>query len=585
MDESLTIQRHLEQQQHRQEESLQYRRDSEEMVLQRSLNTFVSLEEREAFERQAVNSQKSMFQYYHLSTFQPGKTAETSQARRPDMEIKKERKAFYSEQKKRARTNEGGLLTEDEIENIELLRQSTWGQKTWMKEKRKGCDFTQEELYQQALMGDFSNFEHLDEPLRNALASRWMRQNFVMPRPGQTPGGYARNLAEQLGAEGLMHPLFRLGISLAMRSGFRDIPREYFVELDNKCCSEIMVLTLTRQISQSERERVADRLAGENPELQRDRNLAREAADAEIRRNQASQIFIAKNLLLMHLSQFTLRQKGKPDIDWPYDVAAAFGHCSRVSFVLPPIENRASHDELIHRKMWKALREVQPSRMDEMQGNACGMFRRASSTHGFQRRRVNRGKDGSGEFREQKKLFNLTGQEGMNVAIGGYMNRGINGRPILSDGSCGHIYFIQKEATAEKYGGYLIGFESDAYKKTNQLGHRHGFGNGEHASSFGGQRVDEIGDKYGGRVCDLGHVDYVKITDHLLKLERYMRAAMAEGVDTTPVMRILAGRHMDPESYEGFIRMIEMKTAEIEGSNPGRYAGNDAVFDHRRMQS
>jgi len=42
---------------------------------------------------------------------------------------------------------------------------------------------------------------------------------------------------------------------------------------------------------------------------------------------------------------------------------------------------------------------------------------------------------------------------------------------------------------------------------------------------------------------------------------------------------------MDPESYEGFIRMIEMKTAEIEGSNPGRYAGNDAVFDHRRMQS
>lgn len=150
------------------------------------------------------------------------------------MEIKKERKAFYSEQKKRARTNEGGLLTEDEIENIELLRQSTWGQKTWMKEKRMGCDFTQEELYQQALMGGFSNFEHLDEPLRNALASRWMRQNFVMPRPGQTPGGYARNLAEQLGAEGLMHPLFRLGISLAMRSGFRDIPREYFVELDNK---------------------------------------------------------------------------------------------------------------------------------------------------------------------------------------------------------------------------------------------------------------------------------------------------------------------------------------------------------------
>ena len=53
----------------------------------------------------------------------------------------------------------------------------------------------------------------------------------------------------------------------------------------------------------------------------------------------------------------------------------------------------------------------------------------------------------------------------------------------------------------------MLGFESDAYKKKNQLGHTHGFGNGEYCSSFGGQRVDEIGNKYGGRTVDATGMD------------------------------------------------------------------------------
>jgi len=337
MDESLAIQRRLEQQQRRQEEPLEY---GYEEGFRRALfitADFQNAEEVAAYDRIRATGQKKSFGFWHYNTLYPVRTAASPQARRPDMENKKERKAFYNAQKKKAKSNEDGLLSEEDVENIELLRQSTWGQKTWMQEKKKGSDFTQEELYQQALSGDFKDFEHLDEPLRNALASQWMRQNFVMPLLGQTPGEYVRNLTERFGVEGLMNPLFRLGISLAMRSGFKNIPKEFFIELDNKCCSEIMVMTLTKKVSQEEKERIAC----EHPEWEQDNEKARNAVERDVLRNQASQIFMAKNLLLMHMSRFSLKQKGKPDTDWPHDVAAALGTARGCLLSCPRSRTRA----------------------------------------------------------------------------------------------------------------------------------------------------------------------------------------------------------------------------------------------------
>jgi hypothetical protein len=313
----------------------------------------------------------------------------------------------------------------------------------------------------------------------------------------------------------------------------------------------------------------------EHPET--DKEKARASVEADVLRNQASQIFMAKNLLLMHISKFSLKQKGKPDVDWPYDVSSAFGHCSRVSFILPPLTDAGPEETEKHRTMWRSLREMRRSGADAMEGNTCGIFQRGASTHDFQRRRVVR-TDGSGEFKEKKKLANFSGQEGLNVAIGGLHSEGINKRRLLNDGSCGHIYTMRKEATKDKYGGFLLGFESDAYKKTNQLGHKHGFGNGEFASSFGGQRVDEIGDKYGGRVCDLGNIAPELITARMLQLERYMRRAMSEGADMTPVMRILAGKQMSTQELNDFFFMIDLQTAQLESRHPERYAGDESSF-------
>ena len=58
---------------------------------------------------------------------------------------------------------------------------------------------------------------------------------------------------------------------------------------------------------------------------------------------------------------------------------------------------------------------------------------------------------------------------------------------------------------------------------TNQMGHTHDIhATPEKASSLGGQRVDEIGKKYGGRQCNLTEFTAAEIAVWMEKLEIFM---------------------------------------------------------------
>lgn len=112
----------------------------------------------------------------------------------------------------------------------------------------------------------------------------------------------------------------------------------------------------------------------------------------------------------------------------------------------------------------------------------------------------------------------------MNCAIGGLGNAGVSGKTICNDGSCGHFYSMYMEGDETHYGAMLMGLESDAYGVTNQMGHTHDIhATGEKASSLGGQRTDEIGNKYGGRQCDLSSLSAQDINAWLSALERKMQ--------------------------------------------------------------
>jgi hypothetical protein len=97
-----------------------------------------------------------------------------------------------------------------------------------MREVKKGSDLTQDELYRQALSGDFKDLSiWTSAPERSGqpLDAGELHHAYA----GQTPGEYVRKLAEARGAEGLMHPLFRLGVSSPAQR-FRDIPKDFFVD-------------------------------------------------------------------------------------------------------------------------------------------------------------------------------------------------------------------------------------------------------------------------------------------------------------------------------------------------------------------
>ena len=193
----------------------------------------------------------------------------------------------------------------------------------------------------------------------------------------------------------------------------------------------------------------------------------------------------------------TDKKKRVTSTPWDKSMAVALSHCSRVVLTLP--KQDAGDSNVLHQlNMWKAIYTVNGS-------NTAEDNSRASSTHSIEQRKVS--EKGIMRTKEKKVLFNLVGQRGMNCAIGGLGNAGVSGKTLANDGSCGHFYSMYKEADAETYGTILMGLESDANAVTNQMGHTHDWhATPEKASSLGGQRTDEVGDKYGGRQCLLNEM-------------------------------------------------------------------------------
>lgn len=205
-----------------------------------------------------------------------------------------------------------------------------------------------------------------------------------------------------------------------------------------------------------------------------------------------------------------------------------------------PLERKGeAHTE---KEMWNSI-------FHSANNEAAQDKKRMASTHSLRRRKCGT----SGPTKEVKvKLGNYIGQRGMNCAIGGSGNSGINGRMIRNNGSCGHFYSMYKESRFGNHGAILFGMESDSAGVVNQMGHKHTMAaTPEAASSLGGQRVDEIGADYGGRQCDLTKLSPGLIADWMRLLESKMEAWNNAGEDGKAekerVMRILAGKKLTAE--------------------------------------
>lgn len=443
-----------------------------------------------------------------------------------------------------------------------------WGKKDrehWEKEVLPHSKLTRGETLRRIIeKGDYSNFENLDELMRNRVATNALvnfNVSFDINEHTTVDEIMNKYREHSEGVSMFLDPALRLGFSLAQKTrGMPDWAIDLYRELDEAMSTEVMVATLTHKpdvktvASYYEKKKSKSKLA------------ALDAAYDAIADNKAQQIQIAKRLLLMQLSVFHVPVKDKYGFEvsysWDKTMAVALSHCSRVALTLPRLkEDSRVNNAQAHQRMWNAIYTVNGK--NDAKDNS-----RMSSTHDIERRVVVRGvADGKDPgwvaiSWEKKVRFNFTGQRGMNCAIGGLGNNGVGGELLSNDGSCGHFYSMYKEADADHNGAMLMGLESDAAGVMNQMGHTHDiFATPEKASSLGAQRTDEVGEKYGGRQCDLTGKTAESIADALIALEKKMLQwqAQPEGMgsdDAKQLMRLLAGKKMGLQEWRTYHQIV-----------------------------
>ncbi|MCC8025978.1 MAG: hypothetical protein LIP16_11875, partial [Clostridium sp.] len=380
----------------------------------------------------------------------------------------------------------------------------------------------QELYYRNAWAGDYSDFEKLAPEAREDLANRYMnelsKRNHLLgsSAPNNSPHFSPSEKVNGLLEEQSMNPLFRLGCSLRAKA-----------ESDNKLGSlyrqydDYMNAYLMKQsLSPLDKNRL---------QALKDQGLKGNRLDDEVKQNVEKQTLLAKTLFLSHLGKTQLVETGEPGaapqkkaLDRP--VSSMVAHCSRTSYVFPP-GSRAQQDKIFNAILGADM------------GKDAGVYRRMAATHS-----VSSGPTIE-DFKEEKK-FSMANQYGMNLSIGGLGNPGISGpdgyQILKNDGSCGHMYMHVDKGGADKCSSLLVGFESDAPGVTNQQGHTHNAkASPEAMSSFLGQRSDEMGMKYGGRIVDCTQLSPHKLAEVMNEFTAHYRTLLVEGMESNDVRREL----------------------------------------------
>lgn len=494
----------------------------------------------------------------HLKPLPAVPNAPGADADQENLASKKQRKKARKRYKKKGK--EYQLLTLESVKESGVFATEK-SREEWANEKMSHTDMTREQIMKQILNdNDYSQFENLDLTMRNLLATKELHTIEMEYRLKGVPVEEAvkRIKASGKGVSGLLNPVLRLGLSLGVHNAGQDIEKmAYYQKLDEALSTEVMTETL---IHVPEKQKVKEYF-----ESKKSKNADR-AADNAIEENKAQQIQIAKRLLLMQLSNFRVIEDNGREREWTHPMAVALSHCSRVVLTLPKQKEGAAASQ---KRMWDVILKTNGT-------NAAQDNSRASSTHSLKRRKV-ASTDPVGS-KEKKVLFNFSGQRGMNCAIGGLGNAGISGKTLCNDGSCGHFYSMYLEGDSEHYGAMLMGLESDANGVMNQMGHTHDIkATAEKASSLGGQRVDEIGMKYGGRQCDLSQMSAENITAWMEALERAMLrwqndpAADVEAYHQA--MRMLSGATMTDAEMKQFATLLQVPNTDQLITRSGRSCG------------
>ena len=483
-------------------------------------------------------------------------------------EGKKAKKEYVS---KRKQLKDDGLpVSLEDQKSLEKIIRGEWGRDEWMQEKHKG--FTNIEIIRQINSGDNSNFENLDKTLRNLAATKYMEKwmldedykGLIIQNNYIAIVNKLEEKEQGNGEASLFNPLLRLGLSQFARAAEKDGDTDnVYRKIDNEIARRIMVRTLTHKTTQEEKEKL---IHMESLQTSLSQEQCAQTVETRIRQNTAKQSQMAKQLLMMQLGKLQIITGKDENIrtkDVSIPMASMMAHCSRTMVITPNVgEGQLEQHE---DTMWSSILMHHHGDTDTYVNDA-NIFKRGGSTHSLQKRKI------GGRFGKEKKVWptNLFGQTGMNVAIGGLGAKGVDGKTLNNDGSCGHVYGMHKKSDAGSYGAYLFGYESDEYKHTNQLGHQHDLAaTGEYASSFGSQRIDEVGNKYGGRQADISRYSMNTIVKWMNNMDHFMDRGendfSQQHLDNLKrVIDLLSGAQMSRENFYEVMDIFGIQQAERE---------------------
>lgn len=407
------------------------------------------------------------------------------------------------------------------------------------------------EGYELAKNGDFSKFEQVDPLLRNWLASKYENDREFESLRNTLSAGPSPETTQIL-KDNAKNPAFRLYCSLKSRQD----PK--YREYDDMMIDMMMEDTM-RPLTSSQIRNV--HALAEGPEH----------AQQMIEQNVEKQVQMAKMMFVAHVGQTQLVNDANETVPMDRSIASMMAHCSRTAFVF------SKGDE-------KEVDRMMGNLTGAKMGKGAGVYGRFAATHSTAHGKT------IGEFKE-KKSVSLRHQYGMDVAIGGLGNDGIPGRngipqTLNTDGTCGHMYMRVDKGGADKTSSLLIGFESDAPGKGNQQGHGHtSAATGEFMSSFLGQREDEMGAKYGGRIVDCTMFKPEELSMVLEKFTSHYRAMVYESmkdpnarVRLEEANKMLSGKLMSPMQLETCLNKTGMNMGEAQIA--AQIVANKKDLDH-----
>ena len=397
-----------------------------------------------------------------------------------------------------------------------------------------------------AQSGNYSNFNDASPLVRNYVGTLALRSLMSETEVSQEQLSLANDKVKKYVHEHVLDAGLRVGLS-ALKHSFPE--NDSFREIDeytNEC--------LFAQTLASPTQETIENLNGQ---------LGTAQANKELKRNAAKQVVMAKMLFMTQLGKYSVKDNGEAS-EYKGSIAETFAHGGRTNFILPfnDVNN-----------------EVLTAFDGGVLGKRAGVSSRIAATHSATQREVNMDYSVKKESKEEKPKFSEIGkifshQYGMDIAVGGVGNLGPNQKPILADGSAGHVYIRKQPGSETTCGSLMIGIESAASLKTSYTGHFHTpLAKSSKQSAFLSDKFGP-GDKTDGKTVDLSGLDSTKLAFLLKNFEeRYTQLQTTGNTKALNLVNdLLVGKRMSEKAMVSLmIDVLGMsKEASIEGVSAAR---------------